>query len=175
MHECASLRCTDSVLRPPPTHTNGLNIDNPEPECSCQGGAIAGIGSGTVSGTTYSWCQTGGLPKGVPPEVTGKPAPPPPTTTNAPPPTVPLASQCVHIFTAEPKHTAICSTSIKKDDLSTPLLDGSWTCITGGFTECVCQAEGDAQPCLPADKLKKNRKRNGLTAGPVPTANPRLI
>ena len=38
--------------------------------CSCTGDEVAGIGSGTVSGTTYSWCETGGLPSGVPTEVT---------------------------------------------------------------------------------------------------------
>ena len=45
---------------------------------------MAGVGVGTVDGTTYSWCQTGGdLPPGVPTEAKPQHAAPketPPTT-----------------------------------------------------------------------------------------------
>ena len=56
---------TDPISRMAPNPS--LGITAPQPECSCQGGAIAGIGSGTVSGTTFSWCETGGLPAAYPP------------------------------------------------------------------------------------------------------------
>ena len=175
------MRNTDFVSRVAPI--TSLGISAPEPECSCQGGEIAGIGSGTVSGTTYSWCETGGLPTGVPPEATNAPvltnAPatssPAPAVITAPPASVPLASQCVHVFTDPPEHTAICSTSTTENDLSTPLPDGMWTCILGEIsTECFCQAEGDAQPCLPADQIAKGEKRHVQRRGPEPTAAPIL-
>jgi len=53
---------------------SSIGINTPSPQCSCTGGEIAGIGSGTVSGTTYSWCETGGLPSGVPTEAQFQPA-----------------------------------------------------------------------------------------------------
>ncbi|KAL9600659.1 MAG: hypothetical protein Q9179_003142 [Wetmoreana sp. 5 TL-2023] len=161
-----------------PTPTAG--ITTPEPKCSCTDGAIAGVGSSTVSGTTYSWCQTGDLPSAVPPEATAL-VPVTHTTaapaTTAPPATVPLNSQCIHVFTDPPEHTVTCSSSIKKEDLSTPLPDGAWTCLSAGLGKlCTCQAEGDAQPCLPADQVAKGGKRDlqreVLQAGVRPTAAP---
>ncbi|KAL8746552.1 MAG: hypothetical protein Q9190_001436 [Brigantiaea leucoxantha] len=79
--------------------------------------------------------------KPLPPATT--PPPPPPTTTTPLDP----SSVCIHVFTDPPEHTASCTTSISKSDLSTPLPDGAWTCLTSIFTVCYCQAEGDAQPC----------------------------
>jgi len=166
---------TDPISRTAPNPS--LGITAPQPECSCQGGTIAGIGSGTVRGTTYSWCETGGLPSGVPPEATNAPVKngPAPVATTAAPNPVPLASQCVHVFTDPPQHTAICSTSTQKNDLSTPLPDGMWSCISRGLgTECFCQAEGNSQPCLPADQIAKGQKRNVPRGGPEPTAAPIL-
>ncbi|KAL8652221.1 MAG: hypothetical protein Q9226_004358 [Calogaya cf. arnoldii] len=58
-----------------------------EPQCSCADGAVAGVGSTTVMGTTYSWCQTGGppvYPTGMQTVVTTPPTPP--ESTPAPPP-----------------------------------------------------------------------------------------
>ncbi|KAL8728989.1 MAG: hypothetical protein Q9181_005158 [Wetmoreana brouardii] len=169
--------CYITTMDPTPT----AGITTPEPKCSCTDGAMAGVGSGTVSGTTYSWCQTGDLPSGVPPEATAlepvtqqSPTTVAPATT-APPATVPLESQCIHVFAKSPRHTVTCSSSIKKEDLSTPLPDGAWTCISAGWGKlCSCQAEGDAQPCLPADEFAKGEKRDLppeiLQAGVRPTA-----
>ena len=42
-----------------------IGINSSLPECSCAGEVVAGIISGTVSGTSYSWCETVGLPSGV--------------------------------------------------------------------------------------------------------------
>ncbi|CAL8579771.1 hypothetical protein XPA_005502 [Xanthoria parietina] len=51
-----------------------------EPQCSCADGAIAGVGSTEILGTTYSWCQTGGAPvypTGMQTVVITTPPPPP--------------------------------------------------------------------------------------------------
>lgn len=161
----------DLASRVAPIPSEGINT--PSPQCSCQGDAIAGIGSGTVSGTTYSWCQTGGLPSGVPTEVTAQPIQTHPPATTTSPATVPLASQCIHVFTDHPEHTATCISSIEKKDLSTPIPDGAWTCISSGLgVDCFCEAEGDAQPCLPADQFAARGKRNSHHRGPEPTAAP---
>ena len=65
-----------------------MGINTPSPQCSCTGGEIAEIGSGTVSATTYSWCKTGKLPSSVPTEATAQP-----TAQPAAQPTAQLTSQ----------------------------------------------------------------------------------
>ncbi|CAO1602019.1 hypothetical protein XANCAGTX0491_005655 [Xanthoria calcicola] len=63
-----------------------------EPQCSCADGAIAGVGSTEIQGTTYSWCQTGGppvYPTGMQTVVMTTPPPTPPTLE----PTLPPAEE----------------------------------------------------------------------------------
>lgn len=139
-----------------------MGVTAPEPECSCQGGEIAGIGSGTVSGTTYSWCETsGGLPTGVPPEATI-----PPVTSDPAP-----ASQCVQISTTAREHALTCSSSISKSDLATALPEGMFTCLSD-LDECYCQGHGQPRVCQPVDQKTKGKKRHVLGGAPEPTAAP---
>ncbi|KAL8684994.1 MAG: hypothetical protein Q9218_008033, partial [Villophora microphyllina] len=138
---------------PKPTQPTGF---------SC--GAASNIGAATWSPATWCACGDHEYPTmegdkpcaysttpSVDPIKPGPITPPPQPKTTTPPPTpttYPPESVCIHIFTDPPEHTASCTQSISKSDLSTPLPNGSWTCIEGAFTVCFCQAEGDAQPCL---------------------------
>ncbi|KAL9580839.1 MAG: hypothetical protein Q9212_004248 [Teloschistes hypoglaucus] len=121
--------------------------ETPPPKCSCTNGAIAGVGSGVVSGTTYSWCQTGALPSNVPPEATWPPSPPPAASPpSQQPPTVPKASQCVVKDPA--REPATCTSSIKFKSAVTPLPDGAWTCLSGKLAGvCLCQVGGENKEC----------------------------
>ncbi|KAI4283434.1 MAG: hypothetical protein L6R38_002156 [Xanthoria sp. 2 TBL-2021] len=94
-----------------------------EPQCSCADGAIAGVGSTEVMGTTYSWCQTGGppvYPTGMQTVVTTPPASPPePTPVDEPAAAAPPPEEA-----AEPeKPEGKCN----KDDAS-PLNVGGGDC-----------------------------------------------
>ena len=150
----------DHSCRAPPIPS--LGITAPQPECSCQGGKIAGVGSGTVSGTTYSWCQTGGLPKGVPPEATNPPAR-----------VTPIASPVSHCVQATPdsnKPAVTCSTSTKRNDVTTPLPDGNYACTNF----CFCQIEGKPRVCTTPSPKAKREVQPVLNGGPEPTAAPVL-
>lgn len=159
---------TDYVSSVSPIPRAGINA--PHLACSCQGDTIAGIGSGTVSGTTYSWCQTGGLPKGVPPEATKPPViaagPVPATTTAAP------VSRCVQATSDAHKPRVTCSTSTKRDSALTPLPKGNFDC-TKKF--CLCQMDGKPQICetlLPKVKREVQPVVNRIlepTATPIPS------
>jgi hypothetical protein len=144
-------------------------ITAPQLECSCRGGTIAGIGSGTVSGTTYSWCQTGGLPKGVPPEATKPPViaagPVPAKTTAA------TVSRCVQGTPDAHKPTVTCSTSTKRDSPETPLPNGNFACTNF----CFCQIDGKPRICetpRPKERREVQPVVNRIlepTATPIPS------
>lgn len=153
---------TDCFRRPSPSPTE--RITAPQPECSCQGGKIAGIGSGTVSGTTYSWCQTGGLPTGVPPEATNPPA----VAVGSAPATVTASpvSQCVQATPDTHKPAVTCSTSTKRNDVTTPLPDGNFACTD----VCFCQIGGEPRVCNTPRAEAKREVQPVPNGAPEPTA-----
>lgn len=158
---------------PLPMSRPKASVTAPVAKCICAGNTVLGVGSTTVSGTGYTWCQSGGPP--IYPTSTTAPTNNKPTanpvTTMAP--SVPLASvsqticfalnmiiradslccqqQCIHVFTERPQHTATCTTSISKSNLSTPLPNLAWTCLSSGLFRrtCYCQTENRPQPCVP--------------------------
>ncbi|KAL8688071.1 MAG: hypothetical protein Q9218_005923 [Villophora microphyllina] len=144
--------CFITTITPTASQRAGETIP---PSCSCAGAGIAGVASGIVSGTTYSWCQTvGSLPSGVPPEATADPvaiehpdsAPPPPT----PPAIVPQATPCV--VKGKASDTATCTSSFKQGGPATSLPDGVYTCISRKLGEvCLCQTDGTSKECQKMD------------------------
>ena len=88
--------------------------------------------------------------------------------------TVPLKSQCLHVFTNSPTSTATCSTSTSiADPAKTSLANGFWTCYKAGLgSACVCEVGGQEEPCLPADQIAAGGKRDMLEFGPMPTKVP---